>query len=263
MHNAAFSEAGIDARYELRPIEHTGLMSSFFLEVRGPEWLGFQVTAPYKRSAMDYLDVVESDARSIGAVNTGVRTGDGRLIGFNTDGPGFVRSLTDDLGIAIGGARVVVAGAGGASRAVVHECLSGGAESVHIGNRHPARAHEMARQVEDDRLSFSGLDDEFDAALGRADLAVNTTTVGMIDEDWPFDVGMLPAQASVFDLVYTPDPTPLVAEASGRGLRAVTGLGMLVAQAAIAFERWTGIPGAEVVMRRAIESADPASLGAG
>lgn len=256
MHNAAFTHFGIDARYELRPLEVEGL-PAFFDEARGANWLGFQVTTPHKEAAMGHVDEVEPEARAIGAINSGVRTADGTLVGFNTDSPGFARSLRDDLRFNLDGARVAVAGAGGAARAIVHACLAGGATRVHVGNRDPERASRLAAAVAESRLRAGGLDDEFDAALRDADLAVNTTTVGMAAPGVPFDVALLPALARVFDLVYVPDATELVSAARERGLAAVNGLGMLVWQAAIAFERWTGVHDAEPVMRRAVQALRP------
>jgi shikimate dehydrogenase len=252
MHNAAFSHFGIDARYVLRPTE-TGHLASFFTEVRGPEWLGFQVTAPYKEMALTMVDQVEDEARSIRAINSGIRTRNGRLFGFNTDGPGFIRSVRDDLGLDLLGAQVAVAGAGGAARAVVHACLSAGATRVHIGNRTAERARQLVADMTDARLEAGGLDDRFASALRAADLAVNTTTVGMIAPGPVFDVALLPSKAKVMDLVYVPEATELVIAARERGLKTANGIGMLVGQAAIAFERWTGVAGAETVMRRSIE----------
>lgn len=262
MHNAAFRHFGIDARYEIRPIE-TGQLPDFFTEVRGEDWLGFQVTTPHKQTSISYVDVIEDAAGVIGAINTGLRGEDGTLVGLNTDSPGFTRSLQQDLGIDLDGATVVVAGAGGAARAVIHACLGAGVTRVHVGNRTPDRARELQGHFADPRLEAGGLDEAFAHALSGADLAVNTTTVGMHQPGVPFDVGLLSDRAAVFDLVYVPEVTELLAAARERGLRAVNGLGMLVAQAAIAFERWTGVPGADAVMWEAIEEqmTDPEPAG--
>lgn len=256
MHNAAFASFGIDARYELRPTA-TGQLGAFFAEVRGANWLGFQVTTPHKQAAIGLVDRVDPEAVSIGAINSGLRTSDGLLLGFNTDSPGFARSVLDDLGLALEGSRVVVAGAGGAARAVVHACLTRGAGRVHVGNRTPDRALDLVQDLRDGRLTGGGFDQAFDSAIGEADLVVNTTTVGMTSPGLVFDVGLLGDHTRVIDLVYVPEATELLAAARERGLRAVNGLGMLVAQAAIAFERWTGVVGADTVMRRAVEAMRP------
>jgi len=251
MHNAAFDHFGINARYELRPTEADRL-TAFFGEVREPGWLGFQVTAPHKQAAMALVDEVEPDALSIGAINTGVRTDDGRLIGLNTDGAGFARSVENDLDFSFSGAKVVISGSGGAARAVVHACLARGADDIFIGNRTETTATELAREMGDPRLRGGGFDDAFESALSEADLAVNATTVGMTTAGLPFDVSLLPARARVFDLVYIPAETELVTASRSRGLPAVNGLGMLIAQGAIAFERWTGVANPDEVMRESL-----------
>ncbi len=250
MHNAAFAHFGIEARYELMEIGVEQL-DDFFRSARGEEWLGFQVTAPHKQEAAARCDEVEEAARRIGAVNSVVRADDGSLLGFNTDAPGFARSVAEDLGIALDGAVVAVAGAGGAARAVVHALLEGGVRRVILGNRTPERARLLIREVNDDRLepAVPSLED----ALEGVDLAVNATTVGMTTSGVPFDVARLSTRAAVFDLVYVPPETPLLAAARARGLAAVNGAGMLVAQGAVAFERWTGIPDAAPVMATALE----------
>lgn len=251
MHNAAFEHFGIDASYALVEIG-TDELDGFFATARGEEWLGFQVTAPHKQEAAVRCDEVEEGALRIGAVNSVVRHPDGSLFGFNTDAPGFIRSVTEDLGAEPAGAVVAVAGAGGAARAVVHALLDAGAARVVIGNRTPGTALRLAEDLADPRLEPVGLD-RLNDALESADLAVNATTVGMATPGVPFEVGHLPAHARVFDLVYVPAETPLVAAARERGLAAVNGAGMLVAQGAIAFERWTGIADAGPVMRKALE----------
>ena len=223
MHDAAFDACGIDARYVLREI--------------GP-------------------DEVEGDAQAIGAVNNVARTDDGRLIGFNSDAPGFRAGAELAMGRSLRGADVVVAGAGGAAHAVVFALLMADVSGVTVG----ARSAEAARRLLDrfasvgggDRL-FTELDSNaFRDALGSADLAVNATTVGMIDPGTTIDVDALPDHATVFDLVYVPPETPLLAAARARGLRAANGSEMLIGQAAIAFERGTGVGGTADVMRSAV-----------
>jgi shikimate dehydrogenase len=248
MHNAAFDHFGVDARYELRDLELPDVVR-FVEEARGESWLGFQITAPYKQVVMEHLDDIESDAAAIGAVNSVARRADGSLAGFNTDAPGFRRAAEGELGIEIPGITAAVAGAGGASRAVVHALVTADAERVIVGNRTRSRAVELAEHFD---VEGVGSADEFERALGDADLAVNATTVGMNSSGLPFGVATLPETAAVYDLVYEPPETELLVLARRRGLRTANGLGMLVAQAEIAFERWTGIAGAGPVMRAAL-----------
>jgi shikimate dehydrogenase len=256
MHDAAFDACGIDARYVLREIEPDEV-EAVVADARGPGWLGLGVTAPYKRVVAGLVDEVEPDAEAIGAVNNVVRTDDGRLVGINTDAPGFRAGVELAMGRSLSGAAVVVAGAGGAAHAVVFACRQAGAERVTIGNRTAASAEVLAERFADvgeGAVSAVGLDDPaFADALRSADLAVNATTVGMIDTGATIDVRLLPETATVFDLVYVPAETPLLAAARARGLRAANGSEMLIQQAAIAFQRWTGVAGMADVMRTAVE----------
>jgi shikimate dehydrogenase len=265
MHDAAFDAAGIDARYvllELDPEE----VGPAVAEARGDGWFGLGVTAPYKRVVAGLCDEVEADAATIGAVNNVVRTDDGRLIGINTDAPGFRAGVEVAAGRDLRGAEVVVAGAGGAAHAVVFACLDAGVSRLTIGNRTVDAAVALTERfagIPASPISSLALDDpRFREALQTADVAVNATTVGMLDPGMTIDVGALPSSATVFDLVYVPAETALVRAARARGLRAANGSEMLIAQAAIAFERWTGVAGMAGVMREAVAPllADPSAV---
>lgn len=265
MHNAAFEAAGIDARYELMELAPDAVEAAM-TAARGPEFLGLGVTAPYKRVVAGLVDEVEPDAERIGAVNNVTKDHGGRLIGFNSDAPGFQAGVELAMGRSLSGSSVVVAGAGGAAHAVVYACLTAGARRVSVGNRTLAGAATLAERFADvgGEVEAVALDDAaFGSALGSADLAVNATTVGMIDPGMTIDVSLLPAGATVFDLVYVPAETPLLRAARDRGLRASNGSEMLIQQAAIAFERWTGVSGMADVMRAAVAPllADPTLVG--
>ena len=195
-------------------------------------------------------------------MNNVAKAPDGRLIGFNSDAPGFRAGVELAMGRPLAGCSVVVAGAGGAAHAVVFACLSAGARRVTVGNRTVAGATALAERFADvgGKVDAMALDDPgFASALGSADLAVNATTVGMVDPGTTIDVSLLPADGTVFDLVYVPAETPLLAAARERGLRTSNGSEMLIQQAAIAFERWTGVRGMADVMRTAVAPllADP------
>lgn len=255
MHEAAFAAAGIDARYELLELEPDAIEAAVS-EARGPDWLGLGVTAPYKRVVAGLCDEVEPDATAIGAVNNVVRTSSGRLVGFNSDAPGFRAGVELALGRPLSGLRVVVVGAGGVGHAVVHACLSAGAERVTVANRTLASAVALAERFAAagrGSVAALGLDAPgFGDALRAADLAVNATTVGMTEPGMTIAVEELPDTATVFDVVYVPSETPLLAAARARGLRAANGSEMLIQQAATAFERWTGVGGMADVMRAAV-----------
>ena len=257
MHNAAFAACGIDARYELLELEPDDVPGAV-AAARGADFLGLGVTAPYKPLVASLVDEVENEAATIGAVNNVVRRPDGTLLGFNTDAPGFRAGVELAMGRSVEGASVVVAGAGGAAHAVVHACVTAGASRVTIGNRSADGAVALAKQFGAEAAGT--LDSEaFAGALESADVVVNATTVGMVDPGMTINVELLPSFATVFDLVYVPAETPLLAAARARGLRAANGSEMLIAQAAAAFERWTGIGGMGGVMRAAVAPllADP------
>jgi shikimate dehydrogenase len=255
MHDAAFDAAGIDARYVLLELDE-GAVADAVRQARGADWLGLGVTAPYKRLVATLCDEVESEAETIGAVNNVARTSTGGLVGFNTDAPGFRAGVELAMGRSLAGAAVVVAGAGGAAHAVVFACLRAGARDVVVGNRTVGSATALVQRfagVGHGARAAVALDDPaFAAALESADLAVNATTVGMLDPGVTIAVELLPSQATVFDLVYVPPETPLLRAARERGLRAANGSEMLIAQAAVAFERWTGVGGMADVMRAAV-----------
>jgi shikimate dehydrogenase len=255
MHDAAFDAAGIDGRYILREID-AGQVEGVVASARGADWLGLGVTAPYKQVVAALVDEVEGDADAIGAVNNVVRTQDGRLIGFNSDAPGFRAAVESAMGRSLVGANVVVAGAGGAAHAVVFALLTAGAARVTVGARSVYAARALVDRFgsvgKGERLVAGLGSDALRVGLGSADLAVNATTVGMIDPGVTIDVEALPDTAMVFDLVYVPPETPLLAAARARGLRVANGSEMLIQQAAIAFERWTGVGGMADVMRDAV-----------
>lgn len=261
MHNAAFSHYGIDAEYHLREIEPDHV-ERFVEDARDPDCFGFQITAPYKEVVVAHLDHIEEEARQIGAVNSVVRKDDGSLVGFNTDAPGFLGSVTG-AGVNVVGTRAFVAGAGGAARAVVWGLLSSGASHVHIANRTPSRAASLAESLAylGSATAF-GLDDKgLPEFLAESHIAVNATTVGMTSGGTAFDIAYLPQDAAVFDLVYVPPRTDLIQSAERRGLVVRNGQDMLVNQAQIAFERWTGIAGAGTVMRAALDDWGGANSG--
>lgn len=254
MHNAAFAAHEIDARFELLELE-PGEVPGFFREAHQDEWLGFGVTAPYKQEALRHIDEVEPGAVAIGAVNNGVRTEDGRLIGFNTDASGFIRAV-ESTGTDVSGRETVVVGAGGAARAVVWALLDAGASRVFVANRTADRAKKLAQDMSAYGLVEAGSPGSASClkAMESAAIAVNATTVGMDGETIAFDVDPLDPGCLVFDLVYVPADTPLVGAAVRRGLNSCNGLEMLVYQGEIAFERWTGVSDTADVMRSALAS---------
>ncbi|MBB5079197.1 shikimate dehydrogenase family protein [Nonomuraea endophytica] len=254
MHNAAFAAFGVDARYELREVRESDLAEQV-RQARDERWLGFQITAPHKQVIMPFLDAIEPDALRIGAVNSVTAGADGRLVGFNTDVSGFMTALREHVGTDLSGAEVVVAGSGGVSHAVSYGLAKDGAGHLTVLDLDAADAGRLAARFGDlatiEPMAFA--DPRVRDRLAGADLFVNATSVGMLTPGPVVDVGLISPCAAVFDVVYLPPLTELVRRARARGMRAAGGAGMLVAQAAAAFSRWTGAGDATAVMRAAVE----------
>ena len=242
---AALDYIGIDAIYEKWEVtpEKVG---DFVNQLRAPDSLGINVTLPYKRAVIPFLDEVDEWATSAGAVNTIVNQG-GHLSGHNTDGPGFLQALLNETGYDPKGTSALILGAGGAARGILLALVRGGVESIVIANRTLERAGELSRLsydngVASEAISISG--DALNEAANSADLIVNCTSLGMShgpDElGSPMAAAQIPATAIVNDLVYTPMLTPMLKEAAKAGATTLGGLHMLIYQGVLSFKMWTG-----------------------
>ena len=206
---------------------------------------GFNVTIPHKTSIISLLDEVTPEAALIGAVNTVKREGS-RLVGYNTDSTGFLTSIRRDLGFDPRDARVLFIGAGGAARAGVAALCSAGATSITIANRNRERSSLLVQRVRPHypRTLISSVSLDVLSSpdvLGSVDLLVNTTSVGMQGTSFPgLDLSLAGNNLCIYDMVYAPAETALLAQATGRGLKCANGIGMLVAQGEEAFRIWTG-----------------------
>jgi len=238
MQEAAFRSAGIEATYEAIHLRPENLRRGVEA-LRAAGYRGFNVTVPHKETVAALVDGLAPSAARARAVNTVVRRG-GALEGHNTDGHGFVETLRVH-GIQVGGERVVVFGAGGSARAIVH-ALAGLGAGVVLVNRTEARARELAREVGGRasvlRRDAPGLRD----AVLSARLVINTTSLGLgeLNGESPLPAGVeLPPTAVAFDLVYG-SVTPFLRRAAAGGCRTLDGLEMLVQQGAESFRLWTG-----------------------
>ena len=254
IHNAAFEALGLPWRYALIPTAPDRLEQEL-ANLRSGGFRGANVTVPHKQSVIPYLDEISEAARAIGAVNTIVAE-DGRLKGYNTDADGFWRALRE-VGYEPAGKSALVLGAGGAARAVVYALARGGCR-VAIWNRRAERASSLALDMRRANVTLSVVARLSDLELAAVDLLVNTTPVGMWPHadasPWPEALPM-PEHWLVFDLVYNPVETRLLAQAKAAGARAIGGLAMLVHQGALAFELWTGqSPPTDVMLAAAAES---------
>ena len=243
---AAIDALGLDLVYERWPTEPSGI-GTRVTGLRAPSVLGANVTIPHKETVMPLLDELDPLVQRVGAVNT-ILNRDGVLFGYNTDVEGFLRALREDGGFDPAGKHVVVAGAGGAARAVVVALAEAGASSVEVLNRSLGRAQHL---VDDLRVhagktrlgaSPATLKSWAKVAAGAA-LLVNCTSLGSAGHEEgqsavPTEV--IRPDMLVFDLVYRPTETQLLRDARSRGARTVGGLPMLIYQGAASFKIWTG-----------------------
>lgn len=246
MQNAALAAAGIDAVYvpfHVLPEQLRAAVGSL-----GPLGIrGVNVTIPHKETILPLLGEIADEARLIGAVNTVVQQG-GSLTGYNTDAPGFLRSLREDLDFDCAGSNVLLVGAGGAGRAAAVALLRNGVASLAIANRSLPRAEQLARELAGlfPHCTITSCALEGESLRRRqvqADLLVNSSALGLHGEAFQPDfLCDLAAEAAVYDMVYRRGTTtPLVLAARAVGRRAADGLGMLAAQGEEAFRLWTGV----------------------
>ena len=248
IHNAAFAALDLDWAYFAVSVP-PGDADRAVAAMRSLRLGGLSVTMPHKAAAAAAADVLTPGAERLGAVNCLSWSGT-RIVGDSTDGAGFLDSLRVDHAWDPHGRRVVVVGAGGAARAVVAALADAGVASVGVVNRSEDRARRAAALAGDRGTVVAA------EAAADADLVVNATPVGMgADGGLPLDPDRIGAGQVVADLVYDPLETPFLAAARSRGAVPVTGLGMLVHQAAHAFRAWTGEDPPVEVMSAAVVAA--------
>jgi len=257
LQNAALNSVGLKWEYQLFPIDpaQPEKFGELINKVRIGDLAGLNVTIPYKQAVIPYLDELTATARRIGAVNT-IYMREGCLIGHNTDAPGFQSDLLNKGGKIINIPRVaMVLGAGGSARAVIYALL-GMSWKVIIAARKLDQARNLSLSIvqdpNTDKTECITLDSEsLLPYIHQVNLVINTTPVGMYPKvessPWPESL-LFPVDAFVYDLIYNPSKTLLVEQAQKAGLSAVNGLGMLVEQASLAFEIWTGKPAPREVM---------------
>jgi shikimate dehydrogenase len=259
IHAAALRASGLQGSYALFPVpaaDKQGL-NDLLARVRSAEITGLNVTIPHKRNVIPFLDDLTFAAQAIGAVNT-LSLRDNKLIGDNTDAPGFLCDLCQLTGRrerrTENRRSALILGAGGSARAVAYALIQDG-WTLAVAARRTEQARQLAKSFPDHKVlvtdhRFSDIDS---TGIG---LVVNATPVGMApntdSSPWPEGVPF-PPSAAVYDLVYDPHETKLVRDARAAGLSARNGLGMLIEQAALAFEIWTGCNPPRDVLRQAIE----------
>lgn len=261
MHNAAFAALGLDWVYLPFPVAPGNLPAA----VAGLSALGaagFNVTIPHKVAILPLLDRISPEAELIGAVNT-VAIKDGVLTGYNTDGIGLLAALSGKLGFCAAGRSILVLGAGGAARSAVASLVGAGAARIDVANRSQGKARELVRLLTERRPSTSLFPESLErlgepSYLGSFDLVVNTTSVGMAGDAFSgLDLSRGKPGLVVYDMVYAPPVTPLLAQAAACGIAAANGIGMLVGQGEAAFAIWTGVAAPKGCMERALAPRIP------
>lgn len=252
MMEAAYRDLGLDARYLTCEVPPASLGDA----VRGAKamgWLGFNCSLPHKVAVIEYLDEVAESARLIGAVNC-VTIRDGRLVGENTDGKGFLASVSEAADVD--GARVVLLGAGGAARAIATELGLAGAAGITIVNRGEERGRALAAQVAaatPASVSYQPWNGPVAIPDGTG-ILVNSTSIGLAPDDSvpAVDFDTLDPATVVADVIPNPPRTGFLAQAEARGCDTLDGLGMLVNQGVIGVRHWTGLEANPDVMYAAL-----------
>jgi shikimate dehydrogenase len=254
MIESAYRHHGIDARYLNCEVAPESLGDA----VRGARamvWAGFNCSLPHKVAVIEHLDGLGDSAEVIGAVNCVVRC-DGRLIGENTDGQGFLASLRTVVEPA--GKSMVLFGAGGAARAIAVETALAGAGPITVVNRDRERGAELVALLRDrtpadaELVAWNGIY----AVPEETDIVVNATSVGLfpdVEARLDLDADSLRPHMTVADVIPNPPSTPLLRDAEARACTVLDGLGMLVNQGVISVRHWTGVDADPAVMRRTVE----------
>ncbi|MFZ5989577.1 MAG: shikimate dehydrogenase [Bacillota bacterium] len=246
LHNSLSSLLGLDVVYIPLKVEKKDL-DTVVKALKALDFIGFNVTIPYKRDIMKYIDDNTKEAILMGAVNT-VKKIDGRLYGYNTDAEGFLRSFKEESGVGFKGKKVVLIGAGGVARSIAVKVAAEGVEKISLVNRTTERSIELAEVVNENIKEvvqvYNFEDKTFKMAFEESDIIINTTSLGM----YP-DTNETPIKNSkyfnsnqiVYDVVYNPAKTKFLSDAEKRGCKVINGMGMLFYQGINAYEIWTGV----------------------
>ena len=245
MHNAAFEDLNLNYCY-VPFLVHPDLLEKAVAAIKAMNICGLNITIPHKEKVMPFLDEVNEEASFIGAVNTIVNS-DSKLTGYNTDGRGFMQSLSEN-GISTEGKEIVIIGAGGASRAISYY-LSQKAKALFLYDIDKGKVGKLADDLKKIRKNVSVAEDI--SIIDRFDVIINATPLGLKKEDpLPLNTSRLRKEQIVCDLIYK--KTRLLEQAEEKGCITLDGLGMLLWQGIFAFELWTGKRPPVAIMRNAL-----------
>ncbi len=254
MHNYVFNELNIDGVYlpfEVKP-------EYLKMSLKSLVWLGFKginITVPHKQTCMEFLDDIDEEAELIGAVNT-IKVKKEKLIGYNTDGIGFINSLQKN-NIDLKGSKILVLGAGGASRAIsVSMVRNNNLNKIYIYDIDFSKSKSLIEKLNSIRSDIAlGIEEsDLENLTKEIDILINATPVGLRKEDIPINPDFIkPNLKLVYDLIYNPPKTNLLKEAQDKGIFVINGLNMLVNQAAVSFKIWTGKDAPVDIMRESMQ----------
>ncbi|HDP69362.1 MAG TPA: shikimate dehydrogenase [Actinobacteria bacterium] len=253
--NAAFAHLGLNWCYLALTVESKHLEDALNGLCAIKNFVGANVTMPYKEKVFSSLDEVSSYAQIVGAVNT-LHIRDDKIIGYNTDGRGFLTALVQDGGYNPKDKNVLIVGAGGAARSIAVTLALSGVNELKLLNRTRARAEELHFLLRNNfpcEVKVFDFQDDLESIFSSAELIINATPIGMSEEAYPFPVELISNKHFICDLIYKPLETPLLAAAKKIGVKTMGGLSMLLHQGAAAFEIWTNLNPPLEVMRRAIK----------
>lgn len=260
MHNAAFRDLGIDAEYIKIKVEQNEL-ANIINKLKSGELSGFNVTIPFKEEIVNFLDIASPAVQKIGACNT-VYLKNNKIHGDNTDGQGYINSLTLDMEFNPQNKNILVLGCGGAAKAICHALSEHQPKSLTLANRSQNRANELSAAITKFNPTFKVTTCPFPnleiELLTKIDLVINATSLGLKNNPWPnLDfLKHLPQHALISDIIYNPRETQLLQEASRLNLNIHYGAGMLIHQGALAFELWTELHAPIDVMTEALMTSN-------
>ncbi len=264
MQNAALEKCGLAFQYaafQIAPDELSEAISLF----RDLDFIGVNLTAPHKMAAVALVDEVEERVRKIGAINT-IAVVEGKLVGYNTDGPGFVRAIREEFSVDLRDLRIFLLGAGGgAGRALACQCALENCERLVLTSRTFEKAQNLAKELAPQFAGPRVLGPEarleavrwesatWRAQIARTDLVINATSLGLkVSDPSPLPHPLLAPHLMIYDLIYNPARTALLEAAAESGARGANGLSMLLHQGALAFEIWFDREAPLAVMRAAL-----------
>jgi shikimate dehydrogenase len=241
IHNDAFSHQNIQASYHAFHVKEQHLEDA----VKGFKAIGisgFNVTVPHKTAIIPFLDEMDELAEAIGAVNT-VKNENGKLIGYNTDGPGYVAALKEEMNSPLRDKKTLIIGAGGAARGIYYSLVYEGVSHIDICNRTIEKAEKLIHDCPYKATSAAFSMHAAAEKLSQYDLIIQTTSIGMSPNTnaSPLTLENVNKEAFVSDIIYNPLKTAFLQEAETRGTQIQNGIGMFVYQGALAFQIWTGV----------------------